>query len=258
MQQGQYILDRWMVDIIKGICSKSGIACKSYSDDWVLELSTQSATSRVFGYKFDLNRAAATAIAGDKVATYQLLDANNVPAVEHRLVRTKASESTGWETGLEKVVAKPLDGTSGHGIALLPSPKNVPMYIEQHPYIAAWAISPYEQIQTERRFILLDDDVLCQYEKLPVPVRGLPMFNLGLGATAEHSMADSHETMLAKRALSVTGLRLAAVDIVNTPEGYKVLEVNDGIMMENYMRQSDSNKEEAIKVYATIVKALFT
>lgn len=257
MQQGQYILDRWMVDIIKDICRDNVITCKSYSEDWVLELVKGDAKTRIFGYKFGLNDAAATAIAGDKVATSQLLNTNNVPAVEHRLVRTKASESTGWEVGLHQIVVKPLDGTSGHGVALLKSPEDVPAYIKQHPYIAAWAVSPFEDIQSERRFIMLDGEVLCQYEKSPVVLGDLRMFNLGLGATAKHTDASAEETDLAKRALEVTGLRVAAVDVIRTAGGYKVLEVNDGIMMENYMRQAAYNKEQTIKVYAAIVAALF-
>lgn len=257
MQQGQYILDRWMVGIIEDICRERGIVCTSYSDDWVLELTKGDIKTRVFGYKFDLNDAATTAIAGDKVATYQLLQANDVPAVDHRLVRTKASENSGWETGLNRVVVKPLEGTSGHGISMLDSPESVPAYIEEHPSIAAWAVAPYEEIQTERRFIMLDGEILCQYEKIPVEINSLRMFNLGLGAIAKHSEAASDELRLATHALEVTGLRLAAVDVIKTPAGYKILEVNDGIMMENYMRQSPLNKEEATKVYTAIIDALF-
>lgn len=257
MQYGQFILDRWMVEIIRDICHENDITFTSYSEDWVLELSKGSVKTRVFGYKFSLNDAAATAIAGDKVATYQLLAAHNIAAVQHRLVRTKASESTGWEDGLEEVVVKPLDGTSGHGIALLDSPIAVSKYIEHHPYIAAWAVAPYEGILSERRFIMLDGEIICQYEKMPVVIDNLRMFNLGLGATAKHTEANPKETVLAKQALEVTGLRLAAVDVIQTPSGHKVLEVNDGIMMENYMRQSASNKARSKEVYAAIIKALF-
>ncbi len=255
MQQGQYILDRWMVGVIKDICRNRGITFVSYSDDWILELSKGSKTTRIFGYKFGLNDASATAIAGDKVATYQLLQANGVSAVDHRLIRTKASKSSGWEIGLDRVVVKPLDGTSGHGVALLDSPKEVPKYIKEHPNIAAWAAAPYEEIASERRFTMLDGEVLCQYEKVPVVINGLPMFNLGLGAKARQTDASLEEKDLAIQALKIIGLRLAAVDIIQTPAGYKVLEVNDGIMMENYMRQFDSNKEHATQVYASIIDA---
>jgi glutathione synthase/RimK-type ligase-like ATP-grasp enzyme len=256
--QGQYILDRWMVGIIKDICQDVGVVCTTYSEDWMLELSKENKKAKIFGYKFSLNDAASTAIAGDKVATYQLLTANDIPAVEHRLVRTKASQSTDWDKDLGKIVIKPLDGTSGHGIALLNESVDVEAYITQHPYIAAWAVSPYEEIISERRFILLDGKILCQYKKLGVMRGGLRMFNLGLGATAEHSEAGVEETHLALQALEISGLRLAAVDIIQTPGGYKVLEVNDGIMMENYMRQSDANKKQTVEVYRAIIEALFT
>jgi glutathione synthase/RimK-type ligase-like ATP-grasp enzyme len=258
MTHGQYILDRWMVGVIEAICLKHGIDYRSYSDDWLLELSHKGIVRRVFGYKFSINDAAATAIAGDKVATYQLLHAHGISAVEHRLVRTKASESTDWAEGFSELVVKPLDGTSGHGVGLLASPTHVPGYIQKHQAIAAWAVSPYQQIQSERRFIILDGELICQYQKSPIEIHGLKMFNLGLGATVLHNEATDLETKLAVRAVNALGLRLAAVDIILTPEGYKVLEVNDGIMMENYMRQSEENKKQATNIYESIILALFS
>ena len=253
MQHGQFIVDRWMVGIIRAISQLHGITCVSYSDDWVLELKKDSRFGQIFGYKFSLNNAASTAIAGDKVATYQLLKAHDIPAVEHRLIRTKATQNTDWDKGLGQVVIKPLDGTSGHAVRLLHSSDEAPEYIAKNPAIAAWTIAPYEEIQTERRFILLDGKILCQYEKKPVLINDLLMFNLGLGAKAVLTDYAPEESNLAIRALQAIGLRLAAVDVVLTASGYNVLEINDGIMMENYMRQSEANKNIATQVYDQII-----
>ena len=105
-----------MVGIITSICQQEGISWTALSDDWVLELSKDGVTSKIFGYKFSLNDAASTAIAGDKVAMFQLLRQHDVPAVEHRLIRSKVSYTSNWQQGLGRVVIKPLDGTSGHAV----------------------------------------------------------------------------------------------------------------------------------------------
>lgn len=257
MVVGQYILDRWMIGLVRSICHDYQITFRSYSDDWILELEKNGVTRRIFGYKFDLNGSAASSITADKVAAFQILAQNGIPAVEHRLVRTKAGEYESWSAGLGRVVIKPLDGTSGHAVRLLDSIDKVDEYISSHSNIAAWAASPYQEISSERRFIVLDGKVLYQYEKLPVTLEGLRMFNLGLGAQAHESESTNEENLLAKAALHSLGLRLAAVDVIKVGSTYKILEVNDGIMMENFMRQKNQNKAIAQSVYEQIILSHF-
>lgn len=257
MTQGQYIIDRWMVEMIQSTCEDRGISFRSYSDDWVIELQKGQTIRRVFGYKFDLNTSAASSIAADKVASYQVLHQHGIAAVEHRLVQTKAGQYSEWSDGLGKVVVKPLDGTSGHGVRLLESSSDVTRYIHAHPHIAAWAVSPYEEILSERRFIVLDNKIICSYEKQAVTIDGLKMFNLGLGAAAVTSPAPKELEVLALQASTALALRLAAVDVIVTDKGSKILEVNDGIMMENFMRQSDDHKALASQVYDAIIDAMF-
>jgi glutathione synthase/RimK-type ligase-like ATP-grasp enzyme len=125
--------------------------------------------------------------------------------------------------------------------------------------IEAWAASPFIEIKREVRLIILDRQVLLTYEKQPVEIDGLKFFNLGKGAAAVgYEVADS-EIELAQKAKEALGLRLSAVDIILLADGsWRVLEVNDGIMMENYARQSPENKEVAKQVYATITPSLFS
>lgn len=257
MSSGQYILNRWMVSLIQEISIRNNISFTSYSDDWLIELSKSDQVHRIFGYKFDINDSVASAIAGDKVASYQLLQNADVAAVGHRLVRTKAGDYSDWSKDLTQIVIKPLDGTSGHGVALLQNTSQVGAYIASRPTIASWAVSAFQNIDQERRLIVLDGAVICTYEKQPITINGLKMFNLGLGATAVLSPSSDDIDQLAISAVNALGLRLAAVDIVQVEGDYKVLEVNDGIMMENFMRQSDEYKQIGTEVYRQIILALF-
>lgn len=259
MQSGQYITDRLMPKMIRDICQERGVSFTSFSDDWLLDMEKDGKSARVLGYKFSLNDSVASSIAQDKVAAYELLSHYTILAVPHYLIRTKASEEN-WRTLLreEGMVIKPLVGTSGHGVKRCDSVKESEEWMERWG-IEAWAVSPFVEIKREVRLVLLDGEVLLAYEKQPVEINELKFFNLGKGAVAlDYRVADA-EIELAQKAKKALGLRLCAVDIIELMDGtWQVLEVNDGIMMENYARQSPSNKEVARQLYATITSVLFS
>jgi glutathione synthase/RimK-type ligase-like ATP-grasp enzyme len=259
MQSGEYIVDRLMPDILRTICKPRGITVATYSDEWLIEMTKGDLTVRTLGYKWSLNDAAASEIAQDKVAAAELMAARDVTCVPHYLIRTRATEASWaeWQWGSGMVI-KPLTGTSGHGVKLITSSDKVQGWMEQG-YIEAWAASPFVSIEREIRIIVCDDDILLAYQKLPVIKDGLKMFNLGQGATPKAVELTNDHIALARRTMKALGLRLAAIDIIQTADGViKVLEVNDGFMMEHYARFSPQNKEKVISMYEAIIDHAFT
>lgn len=256
---GEFIQDRWIVAMLRDIAQSHGIGFRSWSGDWIVELRKDDQVRRVIGYRFGLNDSAAANISQDKVATYTVLAAHGIPAVQHELVRTKVSTAnrqafSDWQT----IILKPLVGTSGHGISKFATIDEAVQYVE-YSTIQAWAAAPYIDIESETRIVLLDGECLLSYKKEPVNVNGLKMFNLGLGAQAVDIVPDDELLQLARDAQSTLGLRLCAVDIVTVTDGTRwVLEVNDAIMVENYARQSDDNRQRAAVIYSQIVDRLFT
>src|SRR5690606_29180310 len=112
-------------------------------------------------------------------------------------------------------------------------------------------------IEREIRVVLLDGELLIVYEKQAVVIDGLKMFNLGMGAVPHNIEPDKELVELALRAQSALGLRLSAVDIIETVTGeWKVLEVNSGFMMENYLRASAENRRQTVEAYEKIVDAV--
>lgn len=258
MMLGEFIQDRWVVKLLRSIASERGLLFRSWSGDWIIEIGDGRNNCRVIGYRFPLNDSVAASIAQDKVATYGILSAYGVPAVPHELVRTKVSRVNResmekWE----RIVTKPLVGTSGHGVKMHDDVSEAISFIEQSS-IQAWAVSPYVDIDTETRLIILDGKVLRAYEKRPVVIDGLKMFNLGLGATAVDVDPDDQLIDLAESAQSAMGLRLCAVDVVKLANGeVQVLEINDAIMMEHYARQSAENESRVKDVYRSILSTVF-
>jgi glutathione synthase/RimK-type ligase-like ATP-grasp enzyme len=254
MQSGQYITERYMVEMIRQISEEKYIDFKAYSGDWLLELVKNGRRARILGYKFSLNDSVAANIAQDKVAAYQMLRKEGVSAVEHMLLRTKATPIV-WPA-LADAVIKPLSGTSGHAVHRVASREEAED-IMASTGIEAWAISPYQEIVREIRAVVLYDEILLSYEKEPVQENGLKFFNLGKGATAVDCTLSQSESVLVKAAQAALGLKLAAIDIVELASGEKkILEVNDGIMMENYARQSLENRNKTYGVYEAVVGKL--
>jgi len=257
MQTGEYISNRATVAIIRDICNKKNISFNSLSDEWLLELSKDGKLRRILGYKFTLNDSVSSSIAGDKVATYILLDRAGLPSVPHTLLRPKVTDEQKkplmeWK----KIVVKPLDGSGGHGVRLFANKNEAIRWIEStsHP---AWAAAPFIDIKREVRIVLLDAEPLIVYEKQPVTIDGLKMFNLGLGATPIDLLPDPSLITLAAQAQLALGLRLCAVDVVETATGERmVLELNSGFMMEHYIQFSDKNKQRAVDAYNKIIKAV--
>ena len=144
---GEYITKRLMPDIIEQICRDDGITLKRFSDDWVLQLKRNDTFHWIVGYTFSLNNASSTEIANDKVATYQAIAAANQPVIEHYLARSRASQNVltqnlaGIPAGLP-VVAKPLQGASGHGIHLFPNVQDACDFLTVQ-FHTDWALSPW-------------------------------------------------------------------------------------------------------------------
>lgn len=256
MQAGEFIADRLLPRVVRDICEARGIRMTAFSGDWLIELEKDQQTARILGYKFSINNSVSAGIVQDKVAAYELLNYHDVSAVEHRLIRTKAGDTDwrGWAWN-DGMVIKPLTGTSGHGVGVVHSANEATNWMSMRG-IEAWAVSPLLDIRREIRVIMLDGQVLVAYEKRPVMIGDLRMFNLGKGASPQDIELPNEVALLAKRALYTISLRLAAVDIVELPGGeYKVLEINDGLMMEHYARFSPENMAKTKELYEMVVLA---
>jgi len=265
MKKGQYITERYLPDFVVEAAAAQGVYCEVMSDGWVLRLTRGPAIRWVVGYQFDLNPAAASALAQDKVATHLALRQAGVASVPHQLVRSLPHESDLAQHLRDlqggAFLIKPLDGTGGRGIHKLERVAEAVALIQASDEVA-WAASPFYELAAEYRVVLLDGEPLIAYEKTePVEQYGMRFFNLGMGAVARE-VTDApllgRLTTMARITTERLGLRVASVDIVRTQAGeLLVLEVNDGIMMENYARQSPRYKQRAAAAYDAIVAAMF-
>ena len=76
--------------------------------------------------------------------------------------------------------------------------------------------------------------------------------NLGIGAVAhilEEEKTINELSILAKKATGLLNLKFASVDIIEVNGIYKILEINSGIMMENFANMNEDNYKLAKSIY---------
>ncbi len=158
-------------------------------------------------------------------------------------------------------------------------------------------ICPYYNIENEYRVIILDNEVCVVFRKVRPCVIGngidnvaslcakagkridpalnidyayIPKefekieigwkHNLGQGSSPEVLTAgEIYDTVtaLAKKALSILGGRFASVDCVSIDGSYRVLEVNSGVMMDNFALSSNDNYNKAKSIYKAAINKYF-
>jgi len=169
--------ERQLVKIIKEICCEKNIPLHTFSYDWILQLNAPSKPIFIYGYQFQNNSATAQLITNDKSALSDILRENHIPTVEHIFFRTPENMSYLGKSGnwkpmlalLEKhgaLVLKPNDGTGGnhvYKVTTLPELENAVFSILQSNL--SLSVSPFYEIESEYRVIVLDHSVELIYKK---------------------------------------------------------------------------------------------
>ena len=244
--------NRQLIKIVKEICQEHGITFQGFSSDWVIQLTANDHTMFIHGYKFPNNNAAIEQICNDKSALSDLLSAHRIPHVPHSYFSSsynkqnpppqdnrKRMQSLLQEYG--KIVCKPNAATGGYGVFKVSSQRDLE-FASQEIFSAseAMSISPYRKIQAEYRVIIVNASVGVIYEKkFRVP-------------DADEIVEVSKTEILSELALSCVAAldaEFVSVDIVEDECGFEVLEINSGVMMENFAASNPENYEIAKNIY---------
>lgn len=250
------------IRLIKDICAAQHITVSWSSDYWIASLTVNDTVRFIYGYTFAINDAASAGILRDKAAASTLLERAGVPAVPHFLwapgakgTPRSALRDILARTGLPLVV-KPNSGESG-GIAVVRCDTEQAVMFTLNDLAARYrhlTISPFVPDAREFRVVMLAGEPLLVFEK--IRAAGEWRHNLGLGATPRvvtDANASKSLAALAHRAMAATGAQLAAVDIVATPDGYKIMELNGGIALASFAKHSKQYEDLARGSYEKIL-----
>jgi glutathione synthase/RimK-type ligase-like ATP-grasp enzyme len=138
--------------------------------------------------------------------------------------------------------------------------KNIPKITGDGKSTVSQLLLQYSQIHPEIQLECSETKetlakVLISDEKMPLTWK----HNLGQGALPEFITDKSlFENLgnLAKQAASAVNVQFASVDIIQTGGKYLVLEINSGIMMENFAETNASNYALAKNIYQEAILTL--
>lgn len=193
------------------------------------------------------------------------------------------------------VVVKPNEGTGGQNVYKAQNVEDLENACRTvFEYSRSCAICPFREIEHEYRAIVLNDEVRLLFEKIRPSIVGngcdtiielvrkqignypierlntnkvIPAgerytvqwkHNLGQGGSAEIVSSDELKGKLAKIAINVTKTikaNFVSVDIIQSTNGFEVLEVNSGVMMEHFAKSSKKNYEIAKNIYRDAVNS---
>ncbi|MDE2379814.1 RimK-like protein [Bradyrhizobium sp.] len=237
--------ERIFVKAIRKYCAQHGIAVDVRAGGWLIAMRRGAHRHFALGYDIGINSAIAHRLASDKCATAEVLALSGVPCIPHHLFLNPNLgahiAAPGWrETMLgllarhpQGLVVKPNEGTAGRSVFKVTNPRELERAVaDVFASSSALAISPFVDIEQEVRVTLLDRMPMVVYRK--ERTSGW-RHNLDAGARPvlieQGEIRDACATMAIDAARAI-GIDFASIDLVHADGGWKVLEINSGVMME--------------------------
>lgn len=254
------------LDIMQGVAARLGFNLDFLDDGRKVVFSNGEEVYELLNYDIGLNTHQASMKAKDKSMCYEYLSKAGVPAIEHFLIKNPFSfNKSDVEVTLGEVkrkyglplVVKQNDGGGGKNVFFVYNDEDlistVAGLFKRNLDVA---LSPFYELGIEYRCTVLYDEVLMWYGK--EKSENQLKHNLSMGSRVvdvpKHLQEDLY--IIAVKAVKALGLRFANVDIVETSEGLKVLEVNNTVTLKRVARCSDERKQEAIDVYVKAIEKL--
>lgn len=253
--------NRTSLKIIEDICQEYGICLRKFSDDWVLALSYKTKNIISYGYTFGINCDSINYICKDKVAMSDLLKQTNIPYVHHfmypqpKKIKYMNHTVEYYDEMLqsllkETVVIKPNSGTSGIDVYKC---NNIEDAIKAISIIHRYddvAISKYYDVDNEYRAIALDGNIILVYEK---KIDNW-IHNLSNGAIPE--LKTDYPTFFDEVADTIyksMDIKLACYDFIISNNNIMILEINGGLMMDNFASFNKKYYKIAKDIYFSVI-----
>lgn len=155
-------------EIIKEICDELNINLTLLSKDFIFELERDNIRKYLFGYKFPMNDHGIGLVLDDKYAFYEVLNNLNLKTVEVKPVFENYNPDNLVEYLNEhkELIVKSKNGTCGTEVFKVDNPVDlfdkVDFLLNKNTPIC---LSPYYNIKSEYRVIILNNEVKLMYGK---------------------------------------------------------------------------------------------
>ncbi len=253
----------YLKNLIFDLCKELNISHLALSNDWILKLSKNQKTIYVIDNHFSLNSDSAILLANDKVATYEILNHADLPAVPHFLLSIhfpKALNQKILQQHLNfPLVLKPNSGRQGQDVFLLQDQTQILAKIpELFTKYQSLAICPYLKSRYEYRIFCLNKQAILTYQK-ENSFSWKHNLKAGASVTILNPLHPKHQplTKLALDSCQALGLNFATVDILDTKDGFKVLEINSGVSTFLFSQKTPDGLKFATDIYRKVLESIF-
>lgn len=198
-----------------------------------------------------INRYDMVRICGDKVFTSKALHDAGVPTPEVKVAFTRESALSVMEKMGYPVVLKPVDGSWGRLIAKIESRNAAEAILEHKSYLSSYYHSIFyiqEYIHKPDRDIrayVLGDETICATYRTSQSW----LTNVARGGKAIECPVTPELHEICMQAAGAVGGGSMAVDLMETPDGYTVHEINCAMEFKGNMRAVDVNIPQRILDY---------
>ncbi|MFC0560739.1 ATP-grasp domain-containing protein [Halalkalibacter alkalisediminis] len=215
-----------------------------------------------------LNNSASLKIARSKSGTYSVLKKAGIPAVEHYFLlndSSRFSKSNSYHLAAghfhsfgENMVLKQDDGSQGKNVYQIHSAEELQSKLKTLFSLEVNAcLSPYYPSTYEYRIIMLKDEPKLFLAK----ERTTSWKHNLIGGSLSKEVPAALIPILSKIATDTsTALELdfCSVDILDTSHGLLVLEVNEQVMLDEYVKGDPNRKEKVSAIYREAILERFT
>jgi len=244
-----------------------GVSVEEVAADYVYRLRKGDRSFLMLDAEVGLNSSASAKIARSKSSTSEVLRRAGVPAVEHvflphpgRKYRNVEAHAAARDLFVRygcRAVVKPDGGSQGKHVYKVDSLSGLEetldnLFALEHDA----AISPFLESGLEYRVV-----TLCGQPKVLLGKRREQSWKHNLAQGARPVDVDARLTApladLAAAASEALGLDFCSVDILETSDGLLVLEVNDKVMLDHYLRTFPERVDQVSALYREAILTRF-
>lgn len=233
-------MPRVLAAIVEDWCRRRGVGFHSLSGGWILTLSRGGDRRVVYGYDLGLNSSVTARVADDKNATWELLRAAGVAAVEHRIFHTPTCSDYVGEAGVWSdlqaclrdfggdAVCKPNDGSGGEGVFRVRTPRALEQAAHEIFRLhRSLCLSPFLPEAEEFRVIVLRGECLLCFGKSRPAVTGDGHASIAELA-ARQGLAPRRTDLVKPAAVPAAGQRVVLEWRHNLAQGGAAVLLADG------------------------------
>ncbi|WHY19687.1 hypothetical protein QNH28_01185 [Paenibacillus sp. G2S3] len=246
----------------------SGITFEEITSNFVYRATDGVKSFLMVDAEIGLNNSASTIIAMSKSLTYDVLHKANIPAVEHIYLPHPDSKFSNLDPYPlaersfykfnEQIVVKQDNGAQGNHVYKVNEIGDLQEKLEVLFSLQLnGAVGPYYEAEIEYRIVTFNHEARVFLGKKRVHSWKHNLINGAVAIEVSDQAKRAALAALASETSKAMGLDFCSVDILETDQGLRVIEVNHKVMLDEYCKQNPSEVPALSDLYQEVILQRF-